>query len=291
MRVISLISLIILLYYPLLSQVDTIIYSLDKKTQFKGQVFNGKQVGIWKELDSMGLLIRTIEIMGSKGESKIIPNFKDSSYSGYFYGYFIQNKVVLNGDYQIVNTVRQTKTEGSYFFGRLKGQKRYYTDGNLKRIDFYSDDSLEYLSIPFKKNGEIINISGLNNKGFQSGLFVDFNDSMQVTALGYFKNGYKIGEWSYYTNGMLTSKGSYYPDFLHLKSINDTLYLVNKNDSLAKEIYPLDVVKSFNINEQVLFLKHGKWHYFDSLGNVVKTECYEKGKLILDKKRKKKLAF
>lgn len=288
MRVISLISLVVLLCHPLFSQVDTTIYSFDGKTHFNGQVINGKQVGTWKELDSNGELIRKIQILDNKGNCIITPNFKDTTYSGYFYGYFIQNKVILHGEYQIINLSKKTKTEGNYFYGQLKGQKRYYVDGNLNRLDFYSGDSLKYLSLPFNKNGEIIYISGLNNKGFQTGLFVDFNDSMQVTTVGYFDNGCKVGKWSYYTNGVLTSKGIYYPDFLHLKSINDTLYLVNKNDSLAKEIYPLDVIKSFDINKQVLYLKHGKWYYFDSLGNVVKTECYEKGELILDKKRKKK---
>jgi hypothetical protein len=34
-------------------------------------------------------------------------------------------------------------------------------------------------------------------------------------------------------------------------------------------------------------LKHGKWYYFDSEGNIVKTECYDRGLLIINDKRKK----
>jgi antitoxin component YwqK of YwqJK toxin-antitoxin module len=288
MRIIYAFLVLILINQPFFAQTDTTIYSSDRKDQFNGQVLNGKQIGIWKELDSDGTLIRKIQILDNKGNCIITPNFKDTTYSGYYHGYFIQNKVILNGKSEITNVQRGEKKEGYFSYGRKTGQWRTYKNDVLIEIEYYEKNKNEYLTIPFENTGKIIRVMGINEDGQHSGLFVDFDDSNKVSVVGYFENGCKIGEWSYYTNGVLTSKGSYYPDFLHLKSINDTLYLVNKNDSLAKEIYPLDVVKSFDINEQVLYLKHGKWYYFDSLGNVVKTECYEKGKLILDKKRKKK---
>ena len=267
--------------------MDTTIYSFDRKHQFVGQILNSKQIGTWKELDSIGTLVRTIEIIGSKGESKIIPNFEDSLLSGYFHGYFIQNKVILHGEFQLNNLTELTKTEGNYFFGRLNGQKRYYKEGNLKCFDYYSVDSLKYLSIPFKKNGDLMNISSMNNKGYQSGVFVDFDDSSHVTTVGYFDDGCKVGEWLYFKNQKLYSKGNYYTDYIKLKIINDTFYLVNKNDSLASEIYPDEVIKSFDIKDQILYLKHGKWYYFDSEGYIIRIVKYYKGQIILNKKRKK----
>lgn len=287
MRIVFITILFLMLCCTLFSQVDTTIYSFDGKNQFIGQMLNGKQIGTWKELDSSGTLVRTIEIVSDKGKCKIIPNFKDSTFTGYYQGLFIVNKVILHGKYQIINELKQTKTEGNYWYDKKVGQSRYYKDGQLKTFDFHYKKSEEYLSIPFKNNGELLRISGMNNNGFQSGVFVDFDDSMRVSAVGYLDNGCKIGEWSYFKYGKLDCKGNYYPDYLHLRTINDSLFLVNKNDSLAREIYPDEVIKLIDYNIPILYLKHGKWYYFDSEGNIVKTECYDRGLLIINDKRKK----
>ena len=291
MRIVYIISLsFLILNYPILSQVDTTIYSFDGKYLFKGQVLNGKQIGIWKEFDTLDVLVKTIEILGDNGKCKIVPNFKDPNFNGFYQGYFNLNKIILHGSYQILNEVKHTKSEGFYSYGKKERQVRFYRDEQLKTFDYYYKDSEEYLSIPFKENGELESLSGMNSIGFPSGVFVDFDDSNQVSAVGYFKDGCKIGEWSYFKSRKLYCKGNYYPDFIHLKSIypeNNKLYLVNKNDSLAVEVYPEEVIKSFDFNEQILYLKHGNWYYFDSKGNIIKTEKYYKGQLILNEKRKK----
>lgn len=275
-----------------MSQTDTTISSFDRKTYFLGRMIDGSPFGIWKEFDSLGTLVKTIEIIDNKGYCKIEPSFGNTGLEGYYHGYFKQNRIILHGPYQITNNSLRTRTEGKYWYDKMDGQKRYFKNEELKTLDYYYKDSTNYISIPFNETGEIISVYGLNREGINSGVFVDFDDSIHVSAVGNFADGCKVGEWSYFKYGRLICKGNYYPDYLHLKSINDqndTLYLVNKSDSLASIVYPEEVINSFNVNEQILYIKDGKWYYFDIDGNLIKTECFDKGQLVLDKKEKRKI--
>lgn len=262
------------------SQKDTTILYPDGKVRYKGEMQNGKKLGTWYEYDKSGNKKNRIEIV-NKFMVKITPMPIDSNVTEYFYGHFVADTLVMHGDYYRKDKMTNNVTEGKFFNGQFAGQWKSYVNGKLYDITGYRRDKNNKLYINFKKNGDVNFISYRKDNGVSHGLYIDFDDSSNVKEIGHYDNGCKIGEWLYYKNGRLESKGTYYPDYLQLKSFDsDTLYLVNKDKILAEKLYPPEVTKTFVINDQVLYLKDGKWEYYNTEGKLIRVEFYEKGKLI-----------
>jgi hypothetical protein len=270
------------------SQKDTTIFVKNSGIFYKGKILNDKKIGNWKKYNSHGKLLSFIEILDDDNKCKITYVFDDTTEYGYSYGLFFNDSIILDGKMELINEKEKSKT--IYFFnkGQKIGQELHFNNDKLTSYHCYYPTTKNHLYTPIKNNGNLNYVSFLNYKGFLNGPYTGFDDSMRVSESGSFNNGAKVGQWYYFRNGILESKGEYFPDLLYYKSQNDTVYIMNKDNIKAENIYSEKVIDIFIKVGTVLYLKTGKWEYNDELGNLIKLEYYNKGELIKVKKVKLK---
>ena len=201
-----------------------------------------------------------------------------------YYGYFKNDSIVFDGKFLLNNKKNNVRTEGFYKDGEKTQNWLNYKNDKLYSIHNYQDSNNIMLTF-FRENGEIQIISHILKDGTPHGPFIEFDTLSQVQVIGNFENNCKVGEWSYFKNGKLHYKGEYYPDYLELKSngSNNTMLLVNKEGILAEKIYSKQVMASYVVNQQILYIKDGKWYFFNNEGKLIKIEYYKNGILIKTK--------
>ena len=124
----------------------------------------------------------------------------------------------------------------------------------------------------FRKNGILEELVEYK-LGMRNGLYKSYHTNSTIKEYGYYINDLRYNEWKeFYNNGRLKSVGSYYPDtvIIYNSKERDSLFYNNlKEDKLT-----------YNLKENILYLKEGIWHYYLEDGKLSYIERYEKGKLI-----------
>ena len=126
--------------YSLYGQKDTVIYANDNNTivKEKGQIKNGKKIGVWKEFytdeENKGLIKRE-HFYNSRGFSYKVKNYYDKNCNN------------------IISGIGNYKEENGFSVSHGK-TIHYYCNGNIEYISFYRNGSSLY-SKSYYENGNI----------------------------------------------------------------------------------------------------------------------------------------
>lgn len=271
------------------SQVDSVFFDANGQFRYEGKCFNSMKIGNWNEYSVANNRITRVFEMIENDTFKIIYPYEDSLVNAFSYGYFDANQVVVNGIFYFENLRTNIKIEGQYSQNNKIGLWTTYNNNQLKMVENYH---FEKRTVYFYNNNKLEEISQFNHrKSFseRDGMFVLFDTNCIISLIGQFKENCQVGEWSFFENGKIISRGSYYPDFLTYMVIDNTMFVVNKDNIKADKIYSNEVINEFKkihkaTSTQILYLKDGWWCFFEN-DKVIRKELYRKGVLIRSKKQ------
>lgn len=269
-----------------LSQRDTTFFNEEGNSTFTGKIIDDKKIGIWYQLKLNGDTINTIKFLDSLTNNCIISSSKKNGSIAFYNGNFQKNKLVYDGDFKLLDNKNLILQSGKFKNGKKNGIWENYQLNTIKKIEcFLSENDIYYIS--FSNKGILTSITQYDTLFYSNGIEILFDDSTKFKSIGKYENGCKIGEWLYFENGKLKSKGSYLNDYLHYSIINDKAVIVNKNDILAETIYSSNIISTFLLSNDVLYIKHGLWMNFDENGITTDEMYYFKGEKISKYKYKR----
>lgn len=121
------------------------------------------------------------------------------------------NRGRLNGITKQYYFNEKNKVFKIYYFtdGKLNGSfKEFYKNGSLKYDVVYSKNKLSAINNVFDINGDSLEFGTFKGG---DGYVKKFHDNGSIKEVGFFKNGYRHGNWSFYHyDGTLKEKGSYH---------------------------------------------------------------------------------
>lgn len=142
----------------------------------------------------------------------------------------------------------------------------YYSSGEiLLKRHFSQADSIIHIE-QYYKNGQLSKKGDVIND-IKIGIWTHYYENGSIERIENFERGGLIGRYQdFHPNGQLKTLGMYSQGYG-----SDTLFVENP------ETYELEmkIIKS-----DFFPLKNGEWNYYSPVGDLIKTEFYENGKLI-----------
>lgn len=197
-------------------------------------------------------------------------------YSGYLF----------NGDkrklFNFQTSVSSNKKNGWFNYFDTLGMRSFsilFVDGNATQMSFKTVDSLVFT---FTIDKDLLN--GVHSVYYDNGNIKDY---------GYYKNNARSGEWRFfYSNGNVESEGSYedeYSKIIYDPASRNMVTLNRYLDTVRVELFTQKIYDSLRqaVHEEwdIMFPLHlhkriGVWKFYDEKGQLLRSEIYDKGKLI-----------
>lgn len=158
-------------------------YHPNEVVRSEGNYFQGQRAGIWKERDSVGSLLREVEILPDEQGIKYTEYFD----SGIKKVVGVNRDNIPNGLWSYYFPNGQIQSRGNFNLGKKEGIWEYfYEDGKLSAHGNYLND-------------------------FPDGEWIYYFPDGTVSSRGELKEGSKHGNWvSFYENGAKKGEGSYF---------------------------------------------------------------------------------
>lgn len=219
---------------------------------------------------------------------------------------------VLNGKYELFTTEGVLMQSSFFINGKLNGESRdYHSNGKIKMISEYRNDSLVGIKIIYGNNSEVLDTNILSNgsgkyreyysnnqlaceyhlaKGLKEGIDVTYDSTGVKIAEGHYKNGLKNGNFLfYYSNKNIATKCQFQKDILvgeyfdYYKSgilktkVNYKYPPYSHSDSLLIRLIPIDddnilnLLDSFDPGDYLKGIKVGNETNYDENGKEIKN--------------------
>jgi len=211
-----------------------------------GEYKNGKRYGLWQIWTDNSYLEKTY--INDTLQGKTTEKHSDGNI---IFGQYENNKE--QGLWEWFNKDSIIFQSGFYLDGKLNGEvKKFYSDGQIKTIDIYENDTLVLEKAFFDKTGRQILKNG-------TGLIYSYFDNGEIEYIGQYVDSKRTGicKW-FYENGQLEQE-ALYNDNLRIEVINS----YDKNGSKRDA----GTLKNGN----------GTWIKYDANGNIEKIENYKNG--------------
>lgn len=243
------------------------------KLQQKGSYKNGEKTGLWMVFNEFGEVLEESNHL-DEGKVEWI-NFRDSKNQ--------KNIINGNGEYVIYHENGKIAVSGKVSNKKMTGEWIYNNETDLGQSILYYENDKSKLRLLKGIDGKILVSNG-------NGQVTTYYPSGMVEEEGQYIEGVKEGKWktyfdeedkplwivSNYVGGMLDGPYIYY-HFTGNEAIEGG-FKKGKKAGTWKWYFESGLVESEV--EYEAGLKNGKQYFYNEGGKIVKTEIYEKGKLV-----------